>query len=270
MVNVTDGKIIRLLVEDEPFDIRYGELRGHERVLDFRAGVLRRHAEWGRLRGGGRVPSTRLVSFTASRGRCGSVRGRAARRSIPVVVQSELVANEPLPAGEDDPRAAAALESRCVAELVGLRMTAPRRAGALDASEGLDAWRRAWTTSSTGRLEPRPRGERPRIGRVTVAADLAPGQPLRLVKFLAYGWSSQRSRARACGPGRRRARPRPATPAGTDSSPNNAPYLDEFWEHADVELEGDAEAATGGALRALPHPPSRRQEQSSERSPPRA
>src|SRR5689334_11306566 len=29
IVNVTNGKIIRLLVEDEPFDIRYGELRHH-------------------------------------------------------------------------------------------------------------------------------------------------------------------------------------------------------------------------------------------------
>jgi alpha,alpha-trehalose phosphorylase len=44
-VNVTNGKIIRLLVDDEPFDMRLGELRSHERTLDFRAGVLRRRAE---------------------------------------------------------------------------------------------------------------------------------------------------------------------------------------------------------------------------------
>ena len=65
VVNVTNGKIIRLLVEDEPFDVRYGQLRRHERVLDLRGGVLRRTAEWlsptGRLV---RVRSTRLVSFT--------------------------------------------------------------------------------------------------------------------------------------------------------------------------------------------------------------
>src|ERR671919_531762 len=29
VVNVTDGKLIRLLVDDEPFDVRYGELRSH-------------------------------------------------------------------------------------------------------------------------------------------------------------------------------------------------------------------------------------------------
>ena len=42
VVNVTNGKIIRLLVDDEPFDVRYGHLRSHERELDLRAGVLRR------------------------------------------------------------------------------------------------------------------------------------------------------------------------------------------------------------------------------------
>ena len=112
VVNVTNGKIIRLAVEDEPFDVRYGELRKHERVLDLRAGVLRRTAEWvsptGRLV---RVSSTRIVSFTQ--------RSIAAIRyeveplddAVQVVVQSELVTNETLPITEKDPRAAAALAS---------------------------------------------------------------------------------------------------------------------------------------------------------------
>src|SRR5579863_4878325 len=46
LINVTNGKLVRLLVDDEPFDVRYGELRAHERCLDFRAGVLHRIAEW--------------------------------------------------------------------------------------------------------------------------------------------------------------------------------------------------------------------------------
>ena len=53
VINVTNGKLIRLLVDDEPFDIRYGELLHHERVLDFRAG----HADpAGRLGLAGRAP----------------------------------------------------------------------------------------------------------------------------------------------------------------------------------------------------------------------
>jgi alpha,alpha-trehalose phosphorylase len=46
VVNVTDGKIIRLLVEDEPLDMRYGSAPQHERTLDFRSGTLRRRTEW--------------------------------------------------------------------------------------------------------------------------------------------------------------------------------------------------------------------------------
>src|SRR6516225_8056839 len=46
VINVTNGKLIRLLVGDEPFDIRYGEVTHHERELDMRAGVLRRSICW--------------------------------------------------------------------------------------------------------------------------------------------------------------------------------------------------------------------------------
>ena len=44
VINVTNGKIIRLFVDDEPFDVRYGGLRSHERVVDFRTGLLTRRA----------------------------------------------------------------------------------------------------------------------------------------------------------------------------------------------------------------------------------
>ena len=64
VVNVTNGKIFRLLVGDEPFDVRYGQLLAHERMLDLRGGVLQRQARWispvGREI---RLSSTRLVSF---------------------------------------------------------------------------------------------------------------------------------------------------------------------------------------------------------------
>ena len=40
MINVTNGKVLRLLVDDEPFDLRYGTVEHHTRTLDLRAGVL--------------------------------------------------------------------------------------------------------------------------------------------------------------------------------------------------------------------------------------
>src|SRR3954468_1105641 len=46
VVNVTNGKLIRLLVDDEPLDVRYGEVLAHERILDLRAGTLHRELHW--------------------------------------------------------------------------------------------------------------------------------------------------------------------------------------------------------------------------------
>ena len=92
VVNVTNGKILRLSVEDEPFDIRYGELRKHERILDLRAGVLRRTAEWvsptGRLV---RIASTRIVSFTRRSIAAILYEVEPVDDAVQVVVQSELV-----------------------------------------------------------------------------------------------------------------------------------------------------------------------------------
>ena len=105
IINVTNGKLIRLLVDDEPFDVRYGELRSHERVLDFRAGVLHRDAP-----SGNRPPGAR--SGCPRPGWCRSPSGRSAAicyevepldDPAPVVVQSELVANEQLPRAERRP-----------------------------------------------------------------------------------------------------------------------------------------------------------------------
>src|SRR6266571_3801002 len=60
VVNVTNGKVIRLLVDDEPFDVRYGVLLAHRRTLDLRAGVLRREVHW-------RSPAGREVKVTSVR-----------------------------------------------------------------------------------------------------------------------------------------------------------------------------------------------------------
>ena len=95
VINVTNGKLIRLYADDEPFDVRHGELRSHERLLDLRAGVLGRRAEWASPAGRAvRVSSARMVSFTqrAVAAICYEVEPLDGRTRI--AVQSELLANE--------------------------------------------------------------------------------------------------------------------------------------------------------------------------------
>jgi len=112
IINVINGKLIRLLVDDEPFDVRYGTIQDHERELDLRNGVLRRNVRWTSPAGRTvKISSVRMVSLTqrAIAAICYEVEPLEAE--IRVVVQSELVANEALPAQSKDPRVSAALSS---------------------------------------------------------------------------------------------------------------------------------------------------------------
>src|ERR1700710_42459 len=112
IVDVTNGKILRLLVDDEPFDVRYGKLLSHERILDLRAGTLTRDAHWQSPVGKQvRVTSTRLVSLSQRSVVAIEYVVEAVDQFVRVTVQSELVANEEQPVTSADPRVAAILDN---------------------------------------------------------------------------------------------------------------------------------------------------------------
>ena len=240
VINVTNGKLVRLFVDDEPFDVRYGELRSHERLLDFRAGTLSRQAEWVSPAGQAvRISSTRVVSFTqrAIAAVCYEVEplGSPAR----IAVQSELLANEQLPSLGGDPRVAAVLENPLTSEfnradgttvvLVHRTASSGLRVGAamdhqLDCPDGVHVESRAYADG----------------GNVTATMVLQPGQRLRMIKFVAYGWSGERSL-----PAVRDqvwAALSAARQAGWDGLlAEQRAYLDDFWDKADVQIDGDTE-----------------------------
>ena len=241
LINITNGKLIRLLVDDEPFDMRYGEVCSHERVLDLRAGTLTRDVDWitpthRRVR----IRSTRLVSLTQ--------RAVAAIRysveplddaPVRVVVQSELVANEQLPAVEGDPRVAATVEDALRAEHQGshdlaavlvhsTKQSELRMAAAMD-HEVLGADNCSTHAEVYADL-----------ARISVTTVLQPGERLEVIKYLAYGWSSLRSvpavrdQVAAALTG--------AKHAGWDGlMKEQREFLDDFWDAGDVEVDGDAE-----------------------------
>lgn len=238
LVNVTNGKLLRLLVDDEPFDIRYGTLHHHERVLDLRAGVLRREVEWTSPAGDTvRIRSTRLVSFVqrAIAAICFEV--EAIDTPARIAVQSCLVANEPDNARPGDPRAAAALSAPLIGEYheyhdLQVALGHRTRSSDLRMAAGLDhiVDCPAATLTDTDC--------EPDIARVTVTTGLKAGQTLRVIKFLSYGWSSVRSM-----PALRDqvdAALLVARQTGWDGLlAEQRDYLDDVWEHADVEVEGD-------------------------------
>ena len=136
VINVTNGKLIRLYVDDEPFDIRYGELRQHERVLDFRNGRAEAQRRMGLAGRAARsaISSTRLVSLTQRAIAAISYEVEPLDGPARISVQSELLANEQLPAHGGDPRVSAVLENPLACEYHADHGTS-RRARAHDGTE---------------------------------------------------------------------------------------------------------------------------------------
>jgi alpha,alpha-trehalose phosphorylase len=240
VVNVTNGKPIRLLVDDEPFDVRYGELISHSRVLDLRAGWLDRQLEW-KTPAGRRVKvhSTRLVSFTQRAAAAIRYEVEAVDEPLRIIVQSELVANEELPPQSKDPRVAAVLtkplqiEERLFSGTQALLIHRTGRSGLrMGAAMDHEIQGPAKTHVTTEAYDD--------WARTTIACVLQPGEKLTMVKFLAYGWSSRRSlpAIRDQVGGALAA----AKFSGWDGlCREQRSYLDTFWDAADVRVEGDQE-----------------------------
>lgn len=194
VVNVTNGKLIRLLVDDEPFDVRYGELRSQERVLDLRAGILTRRAKWVSPAGRRvRVRSTRLVSFAQRAVAAIEYVVEAVDDPARFIVSSELVTNEALPAQFGDPRVAELLERPLIAlehdvSERGATLLHCTGASRLQMVGGMDH-----LVEAPGRVDVQTLASE-HWARMTVVCTLKPGQQLRVVKLLAYSWSSMRSR----------------------------------------------------------------------------
>ena len=240
IVNVTNGKLIRLLVDDEPFDVRYGTLVSHRRTLDLRAGVLRREVHWRSPAGREiEVRSVRLVSFVHRSVAAIRYEVKPLDGETRIVVQSELVANEDVPARSADPRAAAILASPLVSESHGTHelravLVHRTRESALRMAAGMDHE----VEGPEGTVTENESFDD--LARVTVSAEVGHGETLTLTKYLAYGWSSQRSmvsirdQADAALASARR--------TGFDGLlDDQREYLDDYWERADVEIDGDDE-----------------------------
>lgn len=240
LVDVTNGKLIRLLVDDSPFDVRYGDLHSHERVLDFRTGILQRDADWTSPAGKRvKIRSRRLVSLTQRAVAAIEYVVEAVDQPTRIVVQSELVANESQPTLSADPRVAAVLDNPLepvsqhgdAEDVVLVHRTRQ--------SDQLMAAGMAHEVDTPTRFKV-DLDVREDWARNTVICELQPGEKLRVVKYVAYGWSSLRSETAV-------ADQVAAAMAGAQFTSwdglvtQQKEFLDDFWDAADVEVHGHAE-----------------------------
>jgi alpha,alpha-trehalose phosphorylase len=112
--NVTNSRIIKLFVDDEPFWLPDANLLTCERRLNMQSGTLDREILWETPAGKQiLITSRRLVSFANKHVAAISYSVTLLNADAFVVISSEMVANEPsVDINPDDPRLARALDGR--------------------------------------------------------------------------------------------------------------------------------------------------------------
>ncbi|BDI23415.1 glycoside hydrolase family 65 protein [Herbiconiux sp. L3-i23] len=235
VLDAPDGRIIRLLADDEPLDLRTGTVHEHERRLDFRRGTLERRTEWTSPAGARiRVESTRLVSLALRSVAAIRYRVSAVDATVRITLQSEIVANGHPSPHSPNPAISAALDTAL----------APRLHTHDDAHATLVHRTRssALTVAVTMRHEvegPSGTGSSmemaPDLARETVTTVLRPGDPLTVVKFVGHDFGADPSPERARDAAEAAAAD--AAHVGWDGLlEKQRELLDAFWDGADVEI----------------------------------
>ena len=212
MVNVPDGKIIRLYVDDEPFTMDRATALRYERALDMKSGSFERETLWETPAGKQvLIRTTRLVSFTERHVAAIRYDVTVLNAKAPVVVASELVnhadsiADTTASEGaggagvaapvDDDPRLAKSFKDQVLVPekmeadgtriLMGFRTRSSGMTLACGANHVVES-DNAYTVSSSCH------GGR---GRVVFQVDAQPGKRFRIYKYLTYHTSSSESTA---------------------------------------------------------------------------
>ena len=255
IVNVTDSKNIKLYVDDEPFWLPHANVRSFDRRLNMKSGTLDRDIVW-ETPSGKRVSikSRRLVSFQHRHVAAIWYQVTLLNASAPVVLSSEMIANEPAPRRANyDPRQAKVFIEKVLNHRLsyakGQRVvlchatnkSAIVLACAID--HALDTSLRAtWKTNYT-----------PDAGQVVASIDGEPGQPITLMKYIVYHTSHTAAAEEVCARAERTLDR--AVEAGFPALlQGQEQFMDDFWQRSDVTIMTNpelAQASTTAVQQAL-------------------
>ncbi|MGE4093365.1 MAG: glycoside hydrolase family 65 protein, partial [Candidatus Binatia bacterium] len=113
MLNVTDSRIIRLYVDDEPFSLDAALLISFQRVLDMRAGTLTRNVVWEMPSGiQVQIRSCRFVSFEQRHLAVISYAVTVLNAATPIAISSEMYYDPTPQLREEDPLTARGFTDR--------------------------------------------------------------------------------------------------------------------------------------------------------------
>jgi alpha,alpha-trehalose phosphorylase len=243
--NVTDSKIIKLFVDDEPFWLPDANVLSFDRRLNMKSGTLDRDVLW-ETPAGKRVliTSRRLVSFANKHVAAISYCVTLLNAEAFVVISSEMTANETSSRiNSDDPRLARAFSGRVLHPRASY--CKDRRIVLCHATEKS---RLILTCATESALETScPYAYKvvhtEDFGQVAFTIEARPGCPIRLTKYMAYHTSQTASAEELCG----RAEwtmDRVISQGFQQLLAAQEQYMDDFWGCSDVQIKDVREDRT--------------------------
>ena len=255
IVNVTDSKIIKLYVDDEPFWLPHGNARIFDRRLNMKSGTLDREILWETPAGKQvSITSRRLVSFEHRHVAAIFYEVTLLNAAAPVVLSSEIIANEPAPRRANyDPRQAKVF----VEKVLNHRMSYAKEqrivlCHATNKSGLIVACAIDHTLETTSRVTCNTKYT-PDAGQAVATIDAEPGCPITLVKYMVYHTSQTAPPEEICARAERTldravAAGFPALLSGQEQ------YMNDFWQRSDVKVMTNparAKASTTAVQQAI-------------------
>jgi alpha,alpha-trehalose phosphorylase len=237
ILSVTDSKIIKLFVDDEPFWLPNANLLRYERRLNMKSGTLDREILWETPAGKQvSITSRRLVSFVNRHVAAISYRIMLLNAAAPVVISSEMKANEPSALIDtNDPRQTKAFADRVLhartdyakdSRIVLCHATAKSRLAVTCATDQL------LETSCPHSYKTAHAED---FGQVVFTIDARPDWPIHLTKYMVYHTSPTAPPEELCG----RAEwtmDRVMEQGFEQLLASQEQYLDDFWRRSDVRI----------------------------------
>jgi len=243
--NVTDGKIIKLFVDDEPFWLPNAHLLRYDRRLNMKSGTLDREILWETPAGKQvSITSRRLVSFVNRHVAAISYRVTLLNAQAFVVISSEVVTNEPSTrSNEDDPRLAKAFSGRLLHPRTSY--SKDRRIVLCHATEES---RFTLTCATDNAIESScPHSYKVAytadFGQVAFTIEARPSCPINLTKYIVYHTSQTASAEELCG----RAEwtmDRVVAQGFRQLLASQEQYMDDFWRRSGVRIKDIREDRT--------------------------
>ena len=240
--NVTDSKIIKLFVDDEPFWLPNAQLLNYDRRLNMRAGTLDRNVLW-ETPAGKRVSITsrRLVSFVNRHVAAISYCVTLVDARASVVISSEMSTNKSSARNnQHDPRLARAFPGRALQPRNNY--SSDRRIVLCHATEKSQLTLVCATDHTLEVSGPHSYKvvSTPDFGQAAFTIDAEPGRPIQLTKYIVYHTSHTASAEQLCG----RAEwtlDRVVTQGFEALLASQEKYMDDFWRRSDVRIKDISE-----------------------------